>query len=101
MHHPDEFRDPWIDCPNCHQQYQNELGIDIATEFVSFVRRQYPNDTKRQVEALYMKHFDLMGMLDRLQPVQKTEAGVTANVMLSFIDQMKAVALLYFLMIDI
>jgi hypothetical protein len=41
------------------------------------------------VEALYMKHFDLMGMLDRLQPVQKTEAGVTANVMLSFIDRMK------------
>jgi hypothetical protein len=30
-----------------------------------------------------------MEMLDRLQPVQKREAGVTANVLLSLIDRMK------------
>jgi copper chaperone CopZ len=30
-----------------------------------------------------------MDMLDRLQPVQKREAGVTANVLLSLIDRMK------------
>jgi hypothetical protein len=23
-------------CPNCHKMYQNELAIDIATEYVSF-----------------------------------------------------------------
>jgi hypothetical protein len=51
-----EFIQPWRECPSCHQYYQNELRIDIASEFVSFVRRQYPcGDTLRQVEALNVK----------------------------------------------
>jgi hypothetical protein len=37
----DMFVDPWRDCPSCHQVYQNEHAVDIATEFVSFVQRQY------------------------------------------------------------
>jgi hypothetical protein len=85
----DEFIKPWRECPGCHQYYQNELAVDIATKFVSFVRRQYPRDTRRQVEALDMKLYALMKMCERLQPVQKIEAGVTANVMLSLIDRMK------------
>jgi hypothetical protein len=84
-----EFVTPWIDCPSCHQEYQNELSINIATEFVSFVRRQYPDNTQRQVESLNVKLCALMDMLDRLLPVQKIEAGVTANVLLSMIDRMK------------
>jgi hypothetical protein len=87
-----EFRKPWRDCPSCHQKYQNKLAIDIATEFVSFVRRQYPHNTPMQVEALYSKLCALMAMFDRLQPVQKKEAGVTANVMLSLIDRMRVEA---------
>ena len=35
-----DFRKPWRVCPGCHQEYQNELAIDIANKFVSFVRRQ-------------------------------------------------------------
>ena len=88
-----EFRKPWHTCPSCHQEYQNELAIDIATKFMSFVRRQYPGDTQKQVEALYVKLNALDSMLDsmlvRLQPVQKREAGVTANVLISLIDRMK------------
>ena len=84
-----EFRKPWRDCPGCHQEYQNEFAIDIATKFVSFVRRLYPSDTESQVEALHLKLRALDSMLKRLQPVQKIEAGVTANVMLSLIDRMK------------
>jgi hypothetical protein len=76
-----EFRDPWIECPSCHQDYQNELGIDIATEFVSFVQRQYPDDTQRQVESLYVK-------LIALESNQR-EVGDTANVLLSLIDRIK------------
>jgi len=83
------FRDPWRVCPGCHQIYQNELKIDITSEFVSFVRTQYPGDTERQVESLHLKLRALDSMFERLQPVQKREAGVTANVMLSFIDRMK------------
>jgi len=89
-----EFRDPWYTCPSCHQKYQNELAIDIANKFVPFVRRQYPDDTQMQVESLYVKLCVLMGMLMRLQPRQKREAGVTADVLLSMIDRMKANALL-------
>ena len=83
------FAMPWHTCPNCNQEYQNELAIDIANKFVPFVQRQYPDNTQRQAEALYVKLGVLMGMLDRLQPVQKREAGVTANVLLSMIDRMK------------
>ena len=84
-----EFVDPWAACPGCHQEYQNELAIDIANKFVPFVRRQYPDDTPRQAVSIYMKLRVLMGMLGRLQPLQKIEAGVTANVLLSMIDWMK------------
>jgi hypothetical protein len=87
-----EFSKPWKDCPSCHKEYQNELRVDIATEFVSFVRRQYPKNTQSQVEALYWKLAALMNMFIRLQPVQKIEAGVTANVMLSLIDRIRVVA---------
>jgi hypothetical protein len=41
------------------------------------------------VEALYLKLHSFNFMLDRLQPIQKREAGVTANVMLSLFDRMK------------
>jgi hypothetical protein len=88
-----EFRKPWRDCPSCHQKYQNKVAIDIATEFVSFIRRQYPDDTPKQVEALSLKLYALTTMLNKLQPVQKRELGVTANVLISLIDRMKNDAL--------
>ena len=83
------FINPWEFCPSCHQKYQNELAVDIATKFVSFVRGQYPDDTRMQVESLHFKLHALMDMFDRLQPVQKREAGVTATVLLSLINRMK------------
>jgi hypothetical protein len=85
----DEFVKPWAFCPGCHQYYQNELAVDIASEFVSFVRRQYPHDTQMQAESLYLKMCALDSMFERLQPLQKIEAGVTANVLLSLIDRMR------------
>jgi hypothetical protein len=87
-----EFIEPWSDCPGCHQEYQNELGIDIASEFVSFVRGHYPHNTEKQVESLHLKLCAFDSMLERLQPVQKREVRVTANVLLSLIDRMRVVA---------
>ena len=84
-----EFVNPWRKCPGCHQCYQNELAIDIASKFVSFVRRQYPRDTQKQVDSLDVKLCVLMNMMKRLMAMQKREAGVTANVLLSLIDRMK------------
>jgi hypothetical protein len=42
-----------------------------------------------QVESLHLKLRALGSMFERLQPRQKREAGVTANVLLSLIDRMK------------
>ena len=58
---------------------------------MSYVRGQYPRDTQKQVEALHLKLklHALNSMLHRLQPVQKRESGVTANVLLSLIDRMR------------
>jgi hypothetical protein len=89
MRSMNEFRNPWRECPGCNLSYQNMLRIDIATEFVSFVRRQYPDDTQRQLEALYVKRAALQSILEKLQSEQKRELGVTANVLLSLIDRMK------------
>ena len=85
-----EFRDPWRECLSCHQDYQNELAVDIASMFVSFVRKQYPDDTRRQVESLFVKLDALDSLFDVLQPRQKREYGVTSNVLLSLIDRFKA-----------
>jgi hypothetical protein len=90
-----EFVTPWERCPSCRQVYQNEFRIDIASKFVSFVRRQYPDNTQRQVEALFVKLLALLAMFDRLTPVQKIEIGVTANVLLSLIERMKGDAQLH------
>jgi hypothetical protein len=85
-----EFVKPWQVCPSCRQVYQNELGIDIASKFVSFVRGKYPDSTLRQVESLHLKLRALNSMFGRLQSLQKRETGVTANVLLSLIDRMRA-----------
>jgi hypothetical protein len=84
-----QFRKPWEKCPSCHQIYQNELAIDIASKFVSFVRGTYPHDTLMQVESIFSKLNTLLGMLKRLQPVQKKEVEDAANLLLSLIDRMK------------
>jgi hypothetical protein len=71
-----EFVNLWETCPSFHQYYQNELAIDIASEFVSFVRRQYPRgDTLRQVEALHVKLVALMKMFERLH----SSTNINAN----------------------
>jgi hypothetical protein len=90
-HGMQEFIKPWVFCPSCHHAYQNEFAVDIVNKFVSFVQRRYPADnTKRQVESVYLKLTTLNSMLYRLQPVYQREAGDTANVLLSLIDRMKA-----------
>ena len=66
-----EFVDPWRLCPNCHQEYQNELAVDVATKFVSFVRVTYPRDTRMQVEALYLKLVALMDICTRVATCAK------------------------------
>ena len=69
-------------CPSCHQNYQNELAVELANEFVSFVEETYPDDQGRQVMALDRK-------LDALRPKQNEEKIQIANKMLSIVGEMK------------
>ena len=68
-----EFVKPWKTCLSCHHDYQNELAVDIATEFLLFVRGKYPHDEGKQLESLYLKLCALDSMIERLQPMQKIE----------------------------
>ena len=38
-HDLDQIREPWEVCPNCRQDYQNELALDLAAKIVTFVDR--------------------------------------------------------------
>jgi hypothetical protein len=46
---------PWRECRCCNKYYLNEFAVDIASNFDSFVRGKYPDDTQLQVEACYLK----------------------------------------------
>ena len=87
-----EIIKPWEVCPNCLQEYRNELAVDIATKCVSYVRVTYPRDTRMQVDALFLKLRALKSMFVRFTPVQMKEFDVIANVMLSLIDRLKGEA---------
>jgi len=36
-----DFERAWQKCPNCNQQYQNQLRLDLASGFVSFAEMTY------------------------------------------------------------
>ena len=49
----EELTEPWDCCPSCKQQYQNELAVDLADEFVTFVEDRYPGDKKKHIWSRY------------------------------------------------
>ena len=79
---PNEFVEPWAFCPNCRQDYQNELAVDLSAEFGTFVEKEYPGDQWKQLVALKQKLGALMRMA--IQPTQITEeATEIANKILT------------------
>jgi len=84
-HDVDKFDEPWRTCPSCHQAYQNDLVLDLAAEFLTFVEGKYPGDQWKHLEAL----FGRLGVLMAIQPKQNEEAKEIANKMISMIGQMK------------
>jgi len=81
-----ELTEPWRVCPNCKQDYQNTLSVDIANEFVSFVKRQHPNNMQKHAEGLYLK---LWTLRKSLKPVQIDEVKEVATTILEMIGQLK------------
>ena len=81
-----ELTKPWVVCPNCKQEYQNALSVDLKNEFVSSVARQHPNDKQKQVESLCIK---LSTLRKSLKTKQIDEAKEVAERILVLIGQMK------------
>ena len=56
-----EFIAPWETCPNCLQNYQNDLAVYIADAFVSFAKKEYGypgnqlDDKMKFMEALRLQ----------------------------------------------
>ena len=83
-----KFNEPWRECPSCKQNYQNELAVDLANEFVPFVEEKYPDDKSKHLEALNSKLFALLPK-QKEEKQQKEEAIQIANKILSVVGQMK------------
>ena len=74
---------PWLVCLTCKQPYQNELAVDLANAFASFVQTKCPGDQRAQLRTLPLK-------LDALQNMgAMEEAKEICNETLSMVDQMK------------
>ena len=84
----------WRNCPNCKQDYQNKLALDLAKEFVSIAEEDYPGDQRKNLalhlQALNANLHALLATSDyNLQPQKVEEANQIASKLLSMIDQMK------------
>ena len=84
-----ELTEPWRECPNCHQKYQNDLADSLADECLSFAEEKYPDDQEIQLEALNLQmNCRMRAGANHLQPKQKEEAKEIANKILSTIERM-------------
>ena len=85
-----DFEERWHCCPNCKQGYQNELYLELATEFVTFAQEEYPDEQETQLTSLSFKLDALHSVSDRLQLKQvKKAAKHVANKLLSIIRRIK------------
>ncbi|KAL3761499.1 hypothetical protein ACHAWU_006529 [Discostella pseudostelligera] len=96
----EEFVAPWGKCPNCDQNYQNDLSIDLSDAFVSFAKRKYeypgnhPYDKMKVMEAL--KHQIQSNKSSMLAHLKKGDVSTVAHIMqnrihklLEMVDQTK------------
>jgi len=88
----DELWKLWQECPRCKQRHQNELRVELATEFVSFVETNYSDNQGMYLIASYEKLTSLTNMTvaNKNKCTQASqEANDISNKMLSIIEQIK------------
>ena len=56
----EEFFTAWQTCPNCEQNYQHEVALDLANSLILFMKDKYP-------ESKYNSPVDYIRMIDALQ----------------------------------
>ena len=87
------FDEPWRECNNCTQLFQNQLSTDMASAFVSFAEATYghPGNSKwdrlKIMSALQLKINALNGSKGITNGSDKLES--TIDHLLSIIDRTK------------
>jgi len=83
-----DLSEPWVMCPCCLQPYQNELAVDLANEFVSYVVREHSSDLLLYLYALDHKLCALVARtINGIK--MKSESIRIANKMLFLIRKLK------------
>jgi len=94
----DTFTMPWEQCPICHQDYQNDLAIQLADAFVSFaeITYGYPGndliDKMKIMDALRLHIQSIRsGLLSRWEKVNsaKHEIEILIHKLLEKVDRAK------------
>ena len=91
----DQFIIPWEKCPICHQDYENELTIQISNAFVSFAERTYGHpgnrldDKMRVMEALRLQIQSYLSNFARWGEVEKKLVNNLICRFLELVDRAK------------
>jgi hypothetical protein len=96
------FSRSWRECPNCKQPYQNQISLDLSSNFVSFAEANYDNSGKCIIGSQLTN--DKVNLMDALRfraitllshAVLHEQSGVEVECImllekiLSMVDQMK------------
>ena len=96
------FSRSWRECPNCKQPYQNQISLDLSSNFVSFAEANYDNPGKCIIGSQLTN--DKVYLMDALRfraitllshAVLHEQSGVEVECImllekiLSMVDQMK------------
>ena len=73
------------ECPNCKQEFQNDLRYHLERARVSFIEKEFSNDHMVHLRALIHR----MRVLDVKSDVDKAEGDQICFKMISIIDEMK------------
>ena len=69
----------WKNCHNCKQYYRNELALDLADEFESYIVAKYPGCPCFKLEGLYLKIVVIYTSKLFMTPVERTKAKKIAK----------------------
>ena len=78
-----KFSQPWMKCTHCRQSYQNELAVELASNFKAFAMRQYPNNQMLHLEAMYQR-------LRTLVRANNEEAEEAASQIISLVEHLRS-----------
>jgi len=95
-----DFSAPWKKCINCTQQFQNQVGLDLSSAFVSFAEKAYNFPGNGKWDKLKVKTGLLLKFEKLLSVVHfnaqredkrtlKVECEMLIKKLLSMVDQTK------------